>query len=201
MDIRLKNNHKWGVLLIISLILAVSVATVGLYPYMQKKTAEYRRDWSEAEADYETQPAFGNVAVQVMNFSYEIWHQKRQEEEGRLLTYSQTFLPGLEELIRSAQTNGYASETEEFSLEEYSADYYYGIQQLMDEVGGEWESLYQQYSSKLTYAVAGEDGTFERSNVNRPQNYFSQPLKENELGFEIVFSSTGRMHVADVQGP
>ena len=201
MDIRLKNNHKWGVLLIISLILAVSVATVGLYPYMQKKTAEYRRDWSEAEADYETQPAFGNVAVQVMNFSYEIWHQKRQEEEGRLLTYSQTFLPGLEALIRSAQTNGYASETEEFSLEEYSADYYYGIQQLMDEVGGEWESLYQQYSSKLTYAVAGEDGTFERSNVNRPQNYFSQPLKENELGFEIVFSSTGRMHVADVQGP
>ena len=199
MDIRLKNNHKWGVLLIISLILAVSVATVGLYPYMQKKTAEYRRDW--AEADYETQPAFGNVAVQVMNFSYEIWHQKRQEEEGRLLTYSQTFLPGLEELIRSAQTNGYASETEEFSLEEYGADYYYGIQQLMDEVGGEWESLYQQYSSKLTYAVAGEDGTFERSNVNRPQNYFSQPLKENELGFEIVFSSTGRMHVADVQGP
>ena len=86
MDIRLKNNHKWGVLLIISLILAVSVATVGLYPYMQKKTAEYRRDWSEAEADYETQPAFGNVAVQVMNFSYDIWHQKRQEEEGRLLT-------------------------------------------------------------------------------------------------------------------
>ena len=201
MDIRLKNNHKWGVLLIISLILAVSVATVGLYPYMQKKTAEYRRNWSEAEADHETQPAFGNVAVQVMNFSYEIWHQKRQEEEGRLLTYSQTFLPGLEALIRSAQTNGYASETEEFSLEEYSADYYYGIQQLMDEVGGEWESLYQQYSSKLTYAVAGEDGTFERSNVNRPQNYFSQPLKENELGFEIVFSSTGRMHVADVQGP
>ena len=201
MDIRLKNNHKWGVLLIISLILAVSVATVGLYPYMQKKTAEYRRNWSEAEADHETQPAFGNVAVQVMNFSYEIWHQKRQEEEGRLLTYSQTFLPGLEALIRSAQTNGYASETEEFSLEEYSADYYYGIQQLMDEVGGEWESLYQQYSSKLTYAVVGEDGTFERSNVNRPQNYFSQPLKENELGFEIVFSSTGRMHVADVQGP
>ena len=201
MDIRLKNNHKWGVLLIISLILAVSVATVGLYPYMQKKTAEYRRNWSEAEADHETQPAFGNVAVQVMNFSYEIWHQKRQEEEGRLLTYSQTFLPGLEELIRSAQTNGYASETEEFSLEEYGADYYYGIQQLMDEVGGEWESLYQQYSSKLTYAVAGEDGTFERSNVNRPQNYFSQPLKENEMEFEIAFSSAGRMHVADVQGP
>ena len=37
--------------------------------------------------------------------------------------------------------------------------------------------------------------------MNRPQNYFSQPLKENEMEFEIAFSSTGRMHVADVQGP
>ena len=45
MDIRLKNNHKWGVLLIISLILLVSVATVGLYPYMQRKAEEYRQDW------------------------------------------------------------------------------------------------------------------------------------------------------------
>ena len=71
MDIRLKNNHKWGVLLIIFLILAVSVATVGLYPYMQKKTAEYRRDWSEAEADHETQAGIWKCGGSGMNFSYE----------------------------------------------------------------------------------------------------------------------------------
>ncbi len=206
MDTRLKNNHKWGVLLIIALIFAVSTATVGLYPYMQRKAEEYRQDWSEIEEAYEAEPDFGNVAVQVMNFSYEIWYQKRQEEEGRLLTYSQAFLPGLEELIQKAQTAGYASKEEEASevhasQEMYDADYYYSIQELMDEVGADWQSLYQQYSSQLTYAVVAADGSFLRSNVNRPSKYFSRLVQGNEIQFEVEFSSTGRMSITDVQGP
>ena len=206
MDIRLKNNHKWGVLLIISLILLVSVATVGLYPYMQRKAEEYRQDWSEIEEAYEAEPDFENVAVQVMNFSYEIWHQKRQEEEGRLLTYSQAFLPGLDELIQKAREAGYtagedASSGEYASSDGYDADYYYSVQELMDEVGADWQSLYQQYGSQLAYAVAEEDASFQRSNVNQPAQYFSRPLQGDEIQFEVEFSSTGRMRITDVQGP
>ena len=39
MDTRLKNNHKIGVLIIVLTVLALSAATIGLYPYMKAKAA------------------------------------------------------------------------------------------------------------------------------------------------------------------
>lgn len=100
MDTRLKNNHKWGVLLIVLIVLAVSAATVGLYPYMHQKARAYNEKWGTRRL--EERYDFGNIATQAMNFSYEIWHQRRQEEEGKLLTYSQTFLPQLEKQLNKA---------------------------------------------------------------------------------------------------
>ena len=89
MDTRLKNNHKIGVLIIVLTVLALSAATIGLYPYMKAKAAEYvsvrTMRLQEQGSDY------SDLATQVMNFSYEIWHQKKQEEEGGVLSYSQTF--------------------------------------------------------------------------------------------------------------
>ena len=95
-----KKNHNWKILGIIAMILTVFIAagaTVGLYPYMEEKAAEFnsrnRRQETEAAG------GFGNLTTQVMNFSYVLWHQQKQEENGGILTYSQTFLqemgPGL----------------------------------------------------------------------------------------------------------
>ena len=84
---------------------AASAATIGLYPYMKAKAGEYSSDRMTRlmEQNYD----YSGLATQVMNFSYEIWHQQKQEEEGRVLTYSQTFLPGLEEKIRRARAEEY----------------------------------------------------------------------------------------------
>lgn len=40
MDTRLKSSHKWGILLIVLSIISLSAATMGLYPYMEKKAWE-----------------------------------------------------------------------------------------------------------------------------------------------------------------
>lgn len=105
MDTKLKNSHKLGVLLIILAVAAASAATIGLYPYMKAKAGEYSSDRMTRlmEQNYD----YSGLATQVMNFSYEIWHQQKQEEEGRVLTYSQAFLPGLEEKIRRARAEEY----------------------------------------------------------------------------------------------
>jgi len=105
LDTKLKNSHKLGVLLIILAVAAASAATIGLYPYMKAKAGEYSSDRMTRlmEQNYD----YSGLATQVMNFSYEIWHQQKQEEEGRVLTYSQTFLPGLEEKIRRARAEEY----------------------------------------------------------------------------------------------
>ena len=90
-----KKSHNWKILGIIAMILTVFIAagtTVGLYPYMEEKAAEF----SSRNRRQETEAAggFGNLATQVMNFSYVLWHQQKQEENGGILTYSQTFLAG-----------------------------------------------------------------------------------------------------------
>lgn len=88
-----KKSRNWKILGIIAMILTVFIAagtTVGLYPYMEEKAAEFnsrnRRQETEAAG------GFGNLTTQVMNFSYVLWHQQKQEENGGILTYSQTFL-------------------------------------------------------------------------------------------------------------
>ena len=68
MDTRLKNNHKIGVLIIVLTVLALSAATIGLYPYMKAKAEEYvsvrTMRLQEQGSDY------SDLATQVMNFSY-----------------------------------------------------------------------------------------------------------------------------------
>ena len=88
-----EKNRNWKILGIIAMILTVFIAagtTVGLYPYMEEKAAEFNSRNRRQET--ETAGGFGNLTTQVMNFSYVLWHQQKQEENGGILTYSQTFL-------------------------------------------------------------------------------------------------------------
>ena len=101
MDTKLKSSHRLGILIIILALLLASAGTIGLYPYMKTKAESYHNRRSVRQVEESSN--FGNLATQVMNFSYEIWHQKMQEDTGRRLTYAQTFLPGLEEKIRQQQ--------------------------------------------------------------------------------------------------
>ena len=88
-----KKSHNWKILGIIAMILTVFIAagtTVGMYPYMEEKAAEFNSRNRRQET--ETAGGFGNLTTQVMNFSYVLWHQQKQEENGGILTYFQTFL-------------------------------------------------------------------------------------------------------------
>lgn len=222
MDTRLKNNHKIGVLIIVLTVLALSAATIGLYPYMKAKSEEYISDRTvriqEQGSDY------GDLATQVMNFSYEIWHQQKQEEEGGVLSYSQTFLPGLDEKIRTLREEEYGvasshvmiqdSDTEDgenyevamgaqdYVDSEFNLDYYQELQSMMDSLGKDWERYYQRYNSSLFYAVIDENGGFQRSNVNKPGEFFRTPLDsaKKEVGFTVEFTSTGSLKVSGFTG-
>ena len=82
-----KKSRNWKILGIIAMILTIFIAagtTVGLYPYMEEKAAEF----SSRNRRQETEAAggFGNLATQVMNFSYVLWHQQKQEENGGILS-------------------------------------------------------------------------------------------------------------------
>lgn len=222
MDTRLKNNHKIGVLIIVLTVLALSAATIGLYPYMKAKSEEYISDRTvriqEQGSDY------GDLATQVMNFSYEIWHQQKQEEEGGVLSYSQTFLPGLDEKIRTIREEEYgvasshvmiqdsdmedgenyevAMGAQDYVDSEFNLDYYQELQSMMDSLGKDWERYYQRYNSSLFYAVIDENGGFQRSNVNKPGEFFRTPLDsaKKEVGFTVEFTSTGSLKVSGFTG-
>lgn len=222
MDTRLKNNHKIGVLIIVLTVLALSAATIGLYPYMKAKSEEYISDRTvriqEQGSDY------GDLATQVMNFSYEIWHQQKQEEEGGVLSYSQTFLPGLDEKIRTLREEEYGvasshvmiqdsdmEDGENYEVDmgaqdyvdsEFNLDYYQELQSMMDSLGKDWERYYQRYNSSLFYAVIDENGGFQRSNVNKPGEFFRTPLDsaKKEVGFTVEFTSTGSLKVSGFTG-
>ena len=91
MDTRLKNSrsrHWIGVLLIVILVIVSAAATVDLSLYETKAVNQSSLSRQEWENDT---GRFDNLATQVMNFSYVIWHQQKQEEKGGILTYSQTF--------------------------------------------------------------------------------------------------------------
>lgn len=222
MDTRLKNNHKIGVLIIVLTVLALSAATIGLYPYMKAKAEEYvsvrTMRLQEQGSDY------SDLATQVMNFSYEIWHQKKQEEEGGVLSYSQTFLPGLDEKIRTLREEEYgmtdsrvavqdsamadeeiygdAVSVQDYMDSEFDLDYYQQLQSTMDSLGKDWERYYQRYNASLFYAVIDENGGFQRSNVNKPGELFRAPLDsaKKEIGFTIEFTSTGSLKVSGFEG-
>ena len=222
MDTRLKNNHKIGVLKIVLTVLALSAATIGLYPYMKAKAAEYvsvrTMRLQEQGSDY------SDLATQVMNFSYEIWHQKKQEEEGGVLSYSQTFLPGLDEKIRTLREEEYgmtdsrvavqdsamadeeiygdAVSVQDYMDSEFDLDYYQQLQSTMNSLGKDWERYYQRYNASLFYAVIDENDGFQRSNVNKPGELFRAPLDsaKKEIGFTIEFTSTGSLKVSGFEG-
>ena len=90
-----KKSHNWKIMGIIDMILTVFIAAGtqwGYIPIWKRK----RRSSAAGNRRQETEAAggFGNLATQVMNFSYVLWHQQKQEENGGILTYSQTFLAG-----------------------------------------------------------------------------------------------------------
>ena len=100
MDTKLKNSrdrHWLGILLLILLTAVMAAATVGSYPYMRQKAIEQKSaDQTQRENE---NSEFERLATQIMNFSYVIWHQQKQEENGRILSFSQTFYPGLDEKL------------------------------------------------------------------------------------------------------
>lgn len=223
MDTKLKSSHKLGIWIIILAVLAASAATIGLYPYMQARSATYSSQRNARISERGSD--FSNLATQVMNFSYEIWHQQKQEEAGSVLTYSETFLPGLDKKIKQLMEREYgitdsygtgedydvaedgeaADEVSQVVVSDYMGDgfdldYYLNMQGVMNNVGNDWESYYQRYSSSLFYAVIDENGAFTRSNVNRPEQFFQSPLQENEIKFVVEFSSAGSLKTADFDG-
>lgn len=222
MDTKLKNSHRLGIWIIIAAVLAASAVTIGLYPYMNAKAKDYTYERTTRMLDLGSD--YSKLATQVMNFSYEIWHQEKQEEEGRVLTYSQTFLPGLEEKIKQLREEEYGitisvlEEGTAMSVDDEDSEgavtsqvymdgqfdlyYYENLQGMMDNLGKDWARFYQKYTPFLSYAVIGEKGEFLRSNVNNPEQFFRAPLDKNQVdfAFTVDFSSTGSLKISDFTG-
>ena len=74
------------------------------------------------------------------------------------------------------------------------------MQQTIDSAGSEWESLYRQYYSSLSYGIDEQDGTYGRSNVTDPKTFFQEPLKDDQIQFTINFNSNGILKVLDIKG-
>ena len=210
MDTRLKSSHRLGVWIIILAVVLASAATIGLYPYMKTRAESYQARRSSQMTEEPSNA--GNLATQVMNFSYEIWHQKKQEDEGKRLTYSQTFLPGLEQQLRRQEAAAESYAASDAAVEQadeadmiydeniiYDVSYYQSIQSVMDDTGKDWESLYRQYYSSLFYAVEDQNGQYGRSNVTEPGTLFKSPLEGDEIQFKIQFNSSGLLKVLDIK--
>ncbi len=101
-----------------------------------------------------------------MNFSYVIWHQQKQEEKGGILTYSQTFLPGLDEKIAKAEKDAYMEEDityeGEYELPEQTdqLEMMHEAQSQIEELGRRWGEMYERYNGTLIrYMVTALTGS------------------------------------------
>ncbi len=196
MDTRLKNSrskHWIGILLIVILVAASAAATVGFYPYMKQKAVSQssvsRQEWENDSG------RFDNLATQIMNFSYVIWHQQKQEENGGILTWSQTFLPDLDE---KAAAPAYEGESE---LMTDRLGTMQEVQSQIEELGRRWEEMYGRYNGTLIrYMVTGPEGQCLRSNVIDPEVIFAKEPETNEIQFTAEFTSGGRLGITDLKG-
>lgn len=210
MDTRLKNNrskHWIGNLLIVILVAVSAAATVGFYPYMKQKAVS-RSSVSRMERENDSS-RFDDLATQIMNFSYVIWHQQKQEENGGILTYSQTFLPGLDEKEARAESMAEKEEDTE-SASDYEGESELAIDRLgtlqevksqIEELGRRWEEMYGRYNGTLIrYMVTGPEGQCLRSNVIDPESVFAKEPEKNEIQFTAEFTSGGRLSISDLKG-
>lgn len=103
MDTKSKSRHSLGIIIIMIAVLLTSAATVGLYPYLVERAFEYKERYEAQRKDNYINNVSNDLALQMMNSCYQAWREQVQEEEGRLLTPSQVFLPELEGKLREAQ--------------------------------------------------------------------------------------------------
>ena len=201
MDTKLKNSrdrHWLGILLLILLTAVMAAATVSSYPYMRQKAIEQKSaDQTQRENE---NSEFERLDTQIMNFSYVIWHQQKQEENGRILSFSQTFYPGLDEKLRLAQENE-GADTAEWSDSEEETETLRQIQGQITDLGRRWQEMYEKYNGTLIrYAVMGENGEYLRSNVTDPQSVFAGEPSGDQIRFTAEFSTGGRLAVTGLSG-
>lgn len=208
MDTRLKNSrsrHWIGILLIGLLVIASAAATVGFYPYMKQKAVN-QSSVSRQERENDN-GCFDDLATQIMNFSYVIWHQQKQEEKGGILTYSQTFLPGLDEKIARAEKEAYMEEDIVYEGESGLPEQTEQLEMMheartqIEDLGRRWEEMYERYNGTLIrYMVTGPEGQCLRSNVIDAERVFMKGTGENEIRFTAEFASGGRLSISDIAG-
>ena len=204
MDIKSKNRHSLGIVIILLAVALAGAAMVALYPYLEN------RAWAtKAENDARREQNHlveEDVALQVMNTSYQAWREQLQEEEGRMLTPSQVFLPDLEEKLKEAREeaqaeqnrtvtdDGFSEEPAVYSDLEYDLAYYQNVKETAEAAGRDWKQMAQQYSRRLKYVMKDADGQILRSNVTDPLKYFGG-LADDEVMFTVNFSQSGVMKV------
>ncbi len=207
MDIKSKNRHSLGIVIILLAVALASSAMVALYPYLEDRawiSKKQNDTWREQNNLVEE-----DVALQVMNASYQAWREQLQEEEGRMLTPSQVFLPELEEKLKEAREETYGAQNEivtddgsdqsiasevAYSDLSYDLGYYQSIKEAADSAGQDWKQMAQQYSGRLKYQMKSTDGAVLRSNVTDPQQYFGS-LADDEVMFTVNFGQSGAMKV------
>lgn len=207
MDIRSKNRHSLGIVIILLAVALASTAMVALYPYLKNRALASKTEYDSRREQHNQVEE--DVALQVMNASYQAWMEQQQEERGGMLSPSQVFLPDLEGRLEQARRKAYGAQADNGSSGEsapveafsdrgydldYGLDYYQSIKDAADAAGRDWQKMAKQYSGRLKYQMKAAEGTVLRSNVADPQKYFSSPA-DDEVMFTVSFSQTGSMKV------
>lgn len=201
MDTKSKSRHSLGIIIIMIVVLLTSAATVGLYPYLVERAFEYKERYEAQRKDNYINNVSNDLALQMMNSCYQAWREQVQEEEGRLLTPSQVFLPELENKLREAQkeqdtlqdANGDEAAVVERDSQ-YDAGFYASLMETMDSAGDEWRGYSQIYTGRLKYRMMDENGNLLRSNVSNPDLEFGG-TKGDEMLINIHFTSSGALKV------
>ena len=201
MDTKSKSRHSLGVIIIMFVVLLASAATVGLYPYLVERAFEYKERYETQRREDYADNVSNDLALQMMNSCYQAWREQMQEEEGRLLTPSQVFLPELEGKLREAQkeqdTLQDSSGDEATVVErdsQYDAGFYASLMETMDSAGDEWRGYSQIYTGRLKYRMMDENGNLLRSNVSNPDLEFGG-TEGDEMLINIHFTSSGALKV------
>ncbi|MFR5601216.1 MAG: sensor histidine kinase [Lachnospiraceae bacterium] len=204
MDTKLKNKHRAGTLVILSVIILASAAMIGLYPYIERQASGYL-DTSSREESRLIQNA-QNMAPQLMNVCYSLWQEQVQEENGRLMTPSEVFLPG----YRGGSSSSLVISSQEVTEIDDSGNIAYEIYtdgvpsnevyDYVNEMGENWKTNLQELRPYLSYEMKDQNGQILRTNITEKADEFWKQRETGAVDLTLSFQHSGNMTLDFVQG-
>ncbi|WP_394524694.1 sensor histidine kinase [Lacrimispora sp. JR3] len=193
MDIKLKNRHRFSLVLAAVAVLTASVVMVGLYPFFKNESARHEEPVYQDQA-FLRYLVYGN---------YVLGLEQAQYQQGDILSPFQFFFPQAEKELKSQSDSpspgGEDSQSEEFDPDgtKERRDYIKQLRQNCIREFDSWNRYFGVIRNSLDYQVLDENGQVISDHSG---GHSIQDSKDYVFQAVLHYDDLGRMKVVSARG-